>query len=172
LVSIEQLAQSPEDRQEEPPHERLDRNTSDFLGEVRIAATGIQVLFAFLLIVPFNVGFRRVTSFDRHIYFATLICVAIAAALLIAPTIHHRLLFRRGQKAYVLRMGTRLTIAAMGFLAVGLTGILILIAHVIFGGAAAAVTGASAAAVLAILWFVLPLMRRRQCPPTDWRSAA
>jgi hypothetical protein len=166
-VSIEQLVESPDDRHEESPHERLDRNTSDLLGELRIAATGIQVLFAFLLIVPFNTGFKGLTSFDRHLYFATLICVATAAALLIAPTIHHRLLFRRGQRAYVLRVGTQFTIAAMAFLGVGLTGILILISHVMFGDAAAIVTGATAAAGLAILWFVLPLRRRRQCRPAD-----
>ena len=166
-MSVEQLNRTREDRREESPHERLDRNTTDLLGELRIAATGIQVLFAFLLIVPFNTGFSHVTSFDRHLYFATLICVATAAALLIAPTIHHRLLFRRGQKAYVLRVGTRFTIAAMAFLGVGLTGILTLIAHVIFGDAAATVTGASAAAVLTIVWFVLPLRRGRQCRPVD-----
>ena len=90
---------------------------------------------------------------------------ATAAALLIAPTIQHRLLFRRGQKPYVLRVGTRFTIAAMAFLGVGLTGILILIAHVIFGGAI--VNRASAAGVLGILWFGLPLRRRRQCRPVD-----
>jgi hypothetical protein len=154
-------------QRDESTHDRLDRNTSDLLGELRIAATGIQVLFAFLLIVPFNTGFKQVTSFDRYVYFATLICVATAAALLIAPTIHHRLLFRRGQKAYLLRVGTGFTIAAMAFLGVGLTGILILIAHVIFGDAAAAVTGACAAAGLAILWFGVPLERRRHCRPAD-----
>lgn len=167
MAPVQQLNGSPEDRRDESTPERLDRNTTDLLGELRIAATGIQVLFAFLLIVPFNTGFKRVTSFDRYVYFATLLCVAIAAALLIAPTVHHRLLFRRGQKAYVLRLGTRFAIVAMAFLSVGLTGILILIAHVIFGTAAATLTGAIAAAGLAGLWFVLPLMRRRHCPPAD-----
>ncbi len=70
------------------------------------------MLFAFLLIVPFNTGFRRVSSFDRYVYFVILLCIAAAAALLIAPSIQHRLLFRHGEKAYLVRMGTRVTILA------------------------------------------------------------
>jgi Family of unknown function (DUF6328) len=167
VVSVEQLNGSPEDRREESPHERLDRNTTELIGELRVAATGIQVLFAFLLIVPFNTGFRRVSAFDRDVYFGSLICVAAAAALLIAPTIHHRLLFHRGQKAYVLRLGTRFAVAAMLFLSVGLTGILTLLSNVVLGTTAAAIVGAGAALGLGGLWFVLPLGRRRTCPPAD-----
>ena len=142
--------------------EKLDRNTVELLNELRVAAVGIQVLFAFLLIVPFNTGWRRVTAFDRYDYFVTLLCIAVAATLLIAPSIHHRLLFRRRQKAYLVMVGTRLTIVAMVFLTAGFTGILILISHVIFGAVTAAVVGACTAVLSSLIWFGIPLWRRRQ----------
>jgi hypothetical protein len=168
LVSIEQLAQSPEDRQEEPPHERLDRNTSDFLGEVRIAATGIQVLFAFLLIVPFNQGWKYVTSFDRYVYYATLVCVAVATALLLAPSINHRILFRQHEKAYLVRLGNQMMIAAMVFEVAALTGILVLISNYVFGGVAAGIAGGVTAVITVWLWFGIPFIHQLRDPsPTD-----
>lgn len=142
--------------------ERLDRNTLELVQEVRVAAVGIQVLFAFLLVVPFNTGWKRVTTFDRYDYFVTLVCIAIAAALLIAPPIHHRLLFRHRQKGYLVEVGNRLVIIAMAFLTVGFTGIMVLISHVVFGTATAAVAGAFAAIFLGGTWFAVPLNHRRK----------
>jgi uncharacterized membrane protein YiaA len=150
-----------DDGRDETPLQRLDRNTLELVSEMRVAAIGIQVLFAFLLVVPFNAGWRKVSSFDRYDYFVTLLCIAIAAALLIAPSIHHRLLFRRRQKAFLVEVGNQLMIVAMGFLAVGLTGILILVSDVVLGGVAAAVVGITAGLVVAALWFGVPLRRRR-----------
>ncbi len=136
-----------------------------------MAAVGIQVLFAFLLIVPFNTGFEKVSSFDRYDYFVTLICIAIAASLLIAPSIHHRLLFRRRQKEYLVELGTRLTIIGAGFLVVGLTGIMVLISHVLFGATTAIVVGVCAAAFVTGVWFGIPLRRRRQLDKFHQQSA-
>ena len=150
-----------EGERHESPLERLDRNTVELLNELRVAGTGIQVLFAFLLIVPFNAGWRRVSSFERYDYYVTLLCVAIAAALLIAPSVHHRLLFRRGAKAYLVSIGNTFVIVASVFLSVGLTGIMILISDYLFGGTAAAVVGALTALFLAVVWFAVPLQRRR-----------
>jgi hypothetical protein len=156
----------PTDRNErdETPTERLDRNTIELLNELRVASTGIQVLFAFLLIVPFNNGFRRVSSFERTDYFVTLVCVAVAAVLLMAPSIHHRLLFRHGEKSYLLRVANRLAILAMIFLGAGFVGILILLSDVVVGGAGPLIAGILAAAGIGGLWFVVPLARRRQEP--------
>ncbi len=156
------IERSTDDGRDESATERLDRNTVELLNELRVASVGIQVLFAFLLIVPFNIGFRRVTSFDRYVYFVTLLCIASAAVLLIAPSIHHRLLFRRHQKEYLVRVGTQLTIAAMAFLTVGLTGILVLISDVVFGLATAIVVGSVAAVLVSGFWFAVPLRRRRR----------
>jgi O-antigen/teichoic acid export membrane protein len=151
-----------EGERNESPLERLDRNTVELLNELRVAGTGIQVLFAFLLIVPFNAGWRRVSSFERYDYFVTLLCVAIAATLLIAPSVHHRLLFRRGEKEYLVSISNRFLIVASVFLSVGLTGILVLITDFLFGGAAAAVVGTLTALFLATVWFAIPLQRRQR----------
>jgi hypothetical protein len=153
-----------ENQRDETPMERLDRNTVELLNELRVAAVGIQVLFAFLLIVPFNSGFKHVTSFDRYDYFVTLLCIAMAASLLIAPSIHHRLLFRRGQKAFLIELGSKLTIAGVAFLAVGLTGILVLISHVLWGAVTAAIVGGFTAVIVTVLWFGIPLARRARLP--------
>jgi hypothetical protein len=151
-----------DDDRHESEMERLDRNTTELLNELRVAAVGIQVLFAFLLVVPFNTGWKKVNSFDRYDYFVTLLCIATSATLLVAPSIHHRLLFRRRQKAYLVRMGTRLTIAAMAFLTVGFTGIIVLISDIVFTGVTAAVVGACTGVVVSTVWFGIPLARRRR----------
>jgi Family of unknown function (DUF6328) len=154
------------DERDESEFERLDRNTAELLNELRVAGTGIQVLFAFLLVVPFNTGFSKLSSFDRYDYFVTLLSIAAAATLLIAPSIHHRLLFRQKQKRYLVDTATRMAIIAGVFLAIGMTGILVLISDVIFGGVTAAVVGALTALGVGALWFAMPL-RRRRAPSSD-----
>jgi hypothetical protein len=144
--------------------ERLDRNTVELLNELRVAGTGIQVLFAFLLVAPFNTGFSACQR-QTVIYFATLLCIAAAATLLIAPSIHHRILFRQAQKPYILRIGNQFMIAAMVFLAFGFTGILSVITDVLFGGVSAAIVGLLTLAGIGALWFALPLNRRRHERP-------
>lgn len=151
-----------DDPRDETELERLDRNTVELLNELRVAATGVQVTFAFLLIVPFNARWSRVGPFDRADYFVTLVCVAAAAALLIAPSIHYRILFRAGEKPYLVDIGNRCAIAGVAFLAVGMTGILVLLTHVLFGSAAAVIVGGLTGLVVFSLWFALPLRRRRR----------
>jgi Family of unknown function (DUF6328) len=158
---LEQQAQSPDGR-DERPLERLDRNATELMTELRVAGTGIQVLLAFLLVVPFNNRFAKLSSFDRYVYFVTLLCIAIAAVLLIAPMVHHRLLFRQGQKRYLVDIGNRSAIIAAAFLAVGLTGILVLISNFIFGGLTPIIVGVAAALTVGYVWFALPLNRRRR----------
>jgi hypothetical protein len=153
-------SQSSEDQRDETPVERLDRNTMELLNELRVAGTGIQIMFAFLLVAPFNTGFKHVSEFGRIDYFVTLICVALAAVLLMAPSIHHRILFRQGEKRYLVWMANRLAIAAMVFLTVGFTGILVLLADVVLGGPAPAIMGLLSASVISGLWFGLPLAKR------------
>jgi hypothetical protein len=148
-------------RRDETEDERLDRNTTELVGEVRIAAVGIQVLFAFLLVVPFNKGWAQVTAFERDVYYVALLCIAAAAVMLITPTMQHRLLFRHHEKAYVVQVGSKLVIWAAGFLAVGLTAIMVLIANFLFGTAMAVIVGVGTALLTSTLWFVMPLRRRR-----------
>jgi hypothetical protein len=146
---------------DETYRERLDRNTIELVNELRVAGTGIQVLLAFLLVAPFNQRFKSLTAFERGDYFVTLVCIALAAILLIAPSVHHRLMFRQGEKAYVVKLGTRLAIAASGFMALGLTGIIVLITHMMFGGAAAIASGIVAATLLSAVWFAVPVRQLR-----------
>ena len=147
---------------DEPASERLGRNVTDLLNELRVAGTGIQVMLAFLLVVPFNAGWTKASTFDRWDYFVTLLCIATAAVLLIAPSVHHRLLFRQHQRAFLVRVGTKLAIVAAVFIAVGLTGILVLIANYVFGTLAAVTVGVVAAVLVTSVWFSLPLRRRRE----------
>ncbi len=153
-------AEEAEAERDESQPQRLDRNTVELLNELRIAGTGIQVMFAFLLVVPFNAGWRHVDGFERTVYFATLLVVALAAFLLMAPPIHHRLLFRHGEKAFLIRVGNYMAIGGMVCLGFGFIGILVLVSDVVVGGAAPAVVGVLAAATIAGLWFVIPLVRR------------
>jgi hypothetical protein len=153
-------SQEAEDERDESRPQRLDRNTVELLNELRIAGTGIQVMFAFLLILPFNKGWAKVDDFERAIYFVTLLVVALAAFLLLAPPIHHRLLFRHGEKPWLVRTGNYLAIAGMSCLGLGFVLILILLSDFVVGGAAPAIVGVLAATVIAGLWFVLPLVRR------------
>src|SRR6201995_1474895 len=130
-----------EAKRDESQPERLDRNTVELLNELRIAGTGIQVMFAFLLVVPFNTGWKQVDGFERTVYFATLLVVALAAFLLMAPPIHHRLLFRHGAKPFLIEVGNYMAIGGMVCLGRGSIGLLVLVPDVVVGGAAPAVVG-------------------------------
>src|SRR5437660_4612596 len=123
--SVRSEDQSAQDGREETTLERLDRNTMELLNELRVASTGIQFMFGFLLVVPFDSAFSKISSFEKTVYFITLLCVAVSAVLLMAPSIHHRILFRQGEKDYIVRAANRLAILAMVFIAIGFTGILV-----------------------------------------------
>jgi uncharacterized protein DUF6328 len=160
VSTLDTNPQAPGDDRDETVDERLDRNTIELLNELRIAGSGIQILFAFLLVVPFNAGWTKTTSFERAVYFVTLVLVAIAAVLLLAPPIHHRLLFRHHEKRYLVTSGNRLAIAGMAFLALGFTGILVLLSDYVVGGVAPIVAGVVSVSAIGGLWFAVPLVRR------------
>src|SRR2546423_2537775 len=90
------------------------RRLIELLNELRVALTGVQILFAFLLTVPFTQRFAQVTQFQRYVYFVTLLCAAIAVALFIAPTAQHRVLFRRHQKRALVLRGTTYMLLGLG----------------------------------------------------------
>ncbi len=150
------------DGRDETEKEGLDRNLEELLQELRVALPGVQVLFAFLLVVPFNQGYARMSAFDKRIYFAILMCTALATILLIAPTVHHRLEFRRGDKAHIVRSANRLMIAGLALLAVAMSGAILLIANLVFGTRATVVATAATLAAFAAIWYGLPLQRRRR----------
>src|SRR5215204_4545515 len=142
--------------------ERLNRELIELLNELRVALPGVQVLFAFLLIVPFSQRFSSVTLLQRHVYFAVLLCAALSAALLIAPSSHHRLLWRQHAREERLRAANRLSIGGLAFLALAMIGAIFLITDVLFGGVAAAVSAVGLGAVFVWYWYGQPLLILRK----------
>jgi hypothetical protein len=140
--------------------ERLDRNLEELLAGIRVALPGVQVLFAFLLVLPFQQQFDDVTSFQEKVYFGTLLCTAVASILLIAPSARHRVQFRRGDKAYIVFTANRLALSGLGFLGLAMTGAILLISDFLFGAAVAVCSTAAVGVGLAWVWFASPLMRR------------
>src|SRR4029079_10664823 len=129
---------------DETEEERLDRNLGELLQELRIALPGVQGLFAFLLAVPFQQEFAKISQFEKKVYFATLLLTALSAALLIAPTAYHRLTFRYQQKHRLVFVSNRLAIAGLLTLALAMTCAILLITDLLFGTVAAIVTTALA----------------------------
>jgi hypothetical protein len=140
--------------------ERLDRNLEELTGELRVVVTGVQVLFAFLLIVPFNTGFAHVGEFERTVYFVTLVFAALAAVCTIAPSAAHRFLFRQDDKQHLVFSSNRVVIAGLVFLALAMCGSLLLVTTKLFGVTAGVLTAAIGALAFAVLWFAVPLKRR------------
>ena len=147
--------------------ERLDRNLEELTGELRVVVTGVQVLFAFLLIVPFNSGFAHVGSFERTVYFVTLILAMLAAVCTIAPSAQHRFLFRHDDKQNLVFVSNRIVIAGLAFLALAMCGCLLLVATKLFGTFAGILTVILSALPFVLLWFVMPLRRRHKLDATD-----
>jgi hypothetical protein len=146
---------------DETEGERLDRNLNELLGELRVALPGVQVLFAFLLVVPFNQGFARLTPGQERLYLATLLFAALATALLIAPTAQHRLTFHLQDKRHLIRRANSFAIAGIACLAVAMTLAVALVTDVVFSRATAAAATTGVALVFALTWLVAPLLRRR-----------
>jgi hypothetical protein len=146
---------------DESESERLDRNLGELLQELRVALPGVQVLFAFLLAVPFQQNFTKINGFEKDVYFFTLLCTALSAILLIAPSSYHRVTFRLQQKRELIRLANRFTIAGLALLAMAMTGAIVLITDVLFGnGLLTTIIGLVTVSAFAFLWYVLPLRRR------------
>jgi hypothetical protein len=146
---------------EETEEERLDRNLGELLQELRVALPGVQVLFAFLLAVPFQKNFEETSDFDKTMYFVTLLLTALSAALLIAPSAYHRLTFRYQQKHRLVFVSNRLAIAGLGVLALAMTCAILLVTNFLWGTVATTVvTTVLVLTMFALLWVALPLRRR------------
>ena len=140
--------------------ERTDRHLAELMQEVRVAQTGVQVLFGFLLTVPLTARFGEVGTLERIMYLTTLSFAGAAAVLLIAPTSQHRVLFRCGDKAHLVRLANRYAIAGLGCVGVAIVGALAFVTTLVFGAATAGAVGGAAAAVCLWCWYAQPLMRR------------
>ena len=144
---------------DEDVHQRRDRQMIELLNELRVALPGVQILFAFLLTVPFTQRFASLTAFQRDVYYVTLIATALSTACLIAPSAAHRIRFHQGDRAWVIESANTLTISGLAFLTIALSGSVLLITDVLFEGPRVWVYTGAVWAVIVVLWFVRPLAR-------------
>lgn len=140
----------------ERPRQRADRNFAELLQELRVMQTGVQILFALLLTVAFTGVFAQADQFARVVYVITLVCCAVATALLIAPVAYHRRLFQRGRKADVVRAAHRLLQAGLLVLFLAVVGALLLVVDQAVGRLAGVLVSTLVGLVFVLLWFVLP----------------
>ena len=152
---------------EETEKERADRNLSELLQELRVALPGVQVLFAFLLTVPFTQRFETLTEIQEGLYYGILLLAALSTALFIAPTAGHRILFRKQQKEYLVVAANRLALLGLAVLAVAMCGVIALISDVLYDGAVVWVATSAAALIFLSLWAVGPLLRLGDEDPPD-----
>jgi hypothetical protein len=147
---------------DETEKERVDRELIELLNELRVSLPGVQALFAFLLILPFQNGWQRVTALQKDVYFAAFMCAAAAGICLISPTANHRIQFRQGLpvKKRLLFRANRAAIAGTVFLAAAMTLCVFLITDVLFAARWAAVVAAIAAFLFLVLWYLVPLWTR------------
>ena len=147
---------------EESKSEQLDRELIEFLNELRVALPGVQILFAFLLTVPFASRFERVTDFQKDTYLFALLCATVGTVFLIAPTAYHRLRWRQRDKEMMLQISNRLAVAGTACLSLGMTASVLFVTDFLFSRTLAFVVTASCGVLFASFWYALPLSRRAQ----------
>ncbi len=156
----------------ETPLQRVDRAYGEILQEVRVAQTGVQILFAFLLTLAFTSRFATITGFQKHIYVLTLMLSAAATALLIAPAAYHRVVYRRRLKQHLVQAASRLALSGLVLLLLAMVSALLLILDVVIGLGPALVLAAGALSWFIIWWFILAICKRlRHQGHLDMRSA-
>ena len=152
-------AEDPDPRQETEA-ERADRNLGELLQELRVAGLGVQVLFGFLLSLPFTTRFTQLSPGQRNLYLATLVLAAVATALLLGPVAYHRLVFRQGEKERLVRAANIMAIAGLATVGLAVSAAVLLVTDYVSSGLTAGLITAFVTCLFAGLWFVLPLARR------------
>ncbi len=155
----------------ETEKQRVDRELIEMLNEFRVALPGVQVLFAFLLVLPFQAAFVEATELQRALYYLAFIATATASVLLIAPTTYHRIRFREPDKARMLETSNRLFLIGMGLLGLAIVAVTYLVTSVVLGDAMGTMTAAIAAVLAGYLWFGLPLYRKTRDGSRGTRTA-
>jgi hypothetical protein len=139
---------------------RRDRQMIELLNELRVALPGVQILFAFLLTVPFTQRFPQLTAFQRDVFYITLVAATLSAACLIAPSAAHRLRFHQQEREWLIESANVLMIAGLGFLAVAIGAAFLLITDVLFDGARVWIYSVLVWVTILALWFGRPLHRQ------------
>jgi MFS family permease len=149
------------DPRDESEAQRDDRNLAELLQELRVAGLGVQVLFGFLLSLPFTARFTRLSHSQRDLYLASLVLSAVATALLLGPVAYHRLVFRRGQKERLVRAASVMAIIGLATVGLAVSAAVLLVTGYVASGLAAALITAFVFCMFAVLWFAFPLASRR-----------
>jgi O-antigen/teichoic acid export membrane protein len=144
------------DGRDETEAQRIDRNIAELLQELRIAGLGIQVLFGFLLAMPFTTVFASLDPEQHRLYVADLVLAALATALLTAPVAYHRIVFRRHQKHDLLRFANAVALAGLTAVALAISCAVLLVVSVVYDGLVAAIIAALIAGTYFVLWYVVP----------------
>ncbi len=144
----------------ESHEERVNRELIELLNELRVALPGVQVLFAFLLAVPFAQRFEDVTDVQKNAYMASLLCTMAGSVFLIAPAAHHRIRFRDPDKESILKLANIFAIVGIVFLALGMGAAVFLVTDLLYQSAVTALVTAFAATLFVAVWFAPPLIRR------------
>ena len=150
----------PPDPRDESAAERDDRNLAELLQELRVGGLGVQVLFGFLLSLPFTTRFTRLTHGERGLYLTSLVLAALATALLVGPVAYHRLVFRRGQKERLVRFANVMAILGLAAVSLAVSAAVLLVAGYVAGPVTGGVITAVVFGAFAGLWLVFPLTRR------------
>lgn len=151
-----------QDGREESPAERADRNLAELLQELRVAGLGVQVLFGFLLAIPFSQRFTKLDAGQRQLYIACLLLAALATALLLGPVAYHRLVFRQHQKEHLVQAANVMAIGGLVTVGLAVSSSVLLVVSVVQTGPVVAVIPALTLTLFGALWFALPLARRRR----------
>jgi len=149
------------DPRDESEDERNDRNLAELLQELRVAGLGVQVLFGFLLSLPFTSQFSKLGSGERDLYLATLVLAAVATALLLGPVAYHRLVFRQRQKEELVRAANVMAIAGLATVGLAVSAAVLLVTGFVASGLPAILITVVVAVMFGLLWFAFPLVRRR-----------
>jgi Na+/melibiose symporter-like transporter len=142
----------------ESRNEKLSRNVSELLQELRVAQAGVQILFGFLLSVVFTERFHNAGGFEKALHLAAVLLAVSATALLTAPAAWHRLLFRTGSRERILTVGNRVVLAGLACLALAIVATVALITKVVFGEVAMVSATVLCTALFGLLWFVMPFL--------------
>jgi Family of unknown function (DUF6328) len=153
-------SQLPNERRE-TTEERDDRNLLELLQELRVAGLGVQVLFGFLLAIPFTNKFSQLSPDQHDLYVTTLLLAALAAMLLLAPVAFHRILFRQQQKEFLVRSANVLAILGLVTVALAVSATVALVLSYVMPGVLTVVITTVMLVLFAGLWFAFPLSRRR-----------
>jgi hypothetical protein len=149
------------DPRDESEAERADRNLAELLQELRVVGLGVQVLFGFLLSLPFTTRFTRLSQGQRDLYLATLVLAAVATALLLGPVAFHRLVFRRGQKERLVRTANVMAVAGLAAVGLAVSAAVLLVTSYVTSALAAGLITVFVTCMFGLLWFVFPLAHRR-----------